>query len=179
MAAGYSFLVGKFIYKDLKLKDLPEVIGNAAVTTATIMFLVATAGLLAWLMGRLNVPQQVAQMFTTFAHNRVIFLLIVNVLLFFVGMFFDAGPAIIILAPLLSPIATAFGIDLIHFGIIMVVNLAIGYCTPPVGINLFLSCQIAGIKLEEMMKDVLKFLVVLVIDVLIISFVPFLSLALI
>ena len=118
-------------------------------------------------------------MFTTFAHNRVIFLLIVNVLLFFVGMFFDAGPAIIILAPLLSPIATAFGIDLIHFGIIMVVNLAIGYCTPTVGINLFLSCQIAGIKLEEMMKDVLKFLVVLVIDVLIISFVPFLSLALI
>ena len=177
VAAGYSFLVGKFIYKDLKLKELPEVIGNAAVITATIMFLVATAGLLAWLMGRLNVPQQVAQMFTTLAHNRVTFLLIVNVLLFFVGMFFDAGPAIIILAPLLSPIAAAFGIDLIHFGIIMVVNLAIGYCTPPVGINLFLSCQIAGIKLEEMMKDVLKFLVVLVIDVLIISFVPFLSMA--
>ena len=93
MAAGYSFLVGKFIYKDLKLKELPEVIGNAAVTTATIMFLVATAGLLAWLMGRLNVPQQVAQMFTTLAHNRVTFLLIVNVLLFFVGLFFDAGPA--------------------------------------------------------------------------------------
>lgn len=177
VAAGYSFLVGKFIYKDLEMKNFLKVVGDAAVTTATIMFLVANAGVLAWLMGRLNVPQQVAAFFTTFAHSRVVFLLIVNVLLFFVGMFFDPGPAIIILAPLLSPIATAFGMDLVHFGIVMVVNLAVGYCTPPVGVNLFLSCQIAGIKLEDMLKDVLKFLFVLIIDVLLISFIPFLSLA--
>lgn len=177
VAAGYSFIVGKFVYKDLRMSEFLGVVGNAAVTTATIMFLVANAGLLAWLMGRLNVPQQVAAFFTTFAHNRIVFLLIVNVLLFFVGMFFDPGPAIIILAPLLSPIATSFGMDLVHFGIIMVVNLAVGYCTPPVGVNLFLSCQIAGIKLENMMSDVLKFLFVLVVDVLIISFVPMLSLA--
>ena len=93
-------------------------------------------------------------------------------------MFFDPGPAIIILAPLLTPIATAFDISLIHFGIIMVVNLAVGYCTPPVGVNLFLSCQIAGIKLEEMLRDVIKFLIVLIIDVLLISYIPALSLAL-
>lgn len=178
VAAGYSFLVGKFIYKELEMKDFLKIVGNAAVTTATIMFLVANAGLLAWLMGRLNVPQQVAAFFTTFAHSRVVFLLIVNILLFFVGMFFDPGPAIIILAPLLTPIATAFDISLIHFGIIMVVNLAVGYCTPPVGVNLFLSCQIAGIKLEEMLRDVIKFLIVLIIDVLLISYIPALSLAL-
>lgn len=178
VAAGYSFLVGKFIYKELEMKDFLKIVGNAAVTTATIMFLVANAGLLAWLMGRLNVPQQVAAFFTTFAHSRIIFLLIVNILLFFVGMFFDPGPAIIILAPLLTPIATTFNISLIHFGIIMVVNLAVGYCTPPVGVNLFLSCQIAGIKLEEMLGDVVKFLIVLIIDVLLISYIPALSLAL-
>lgn len=178
VAAGYSFLVGKFIYKELEMKDFLKIVGNAAVTTATIMFLVANAGLLAWLMGRLNVPQQVAAFFTTFAHSRIVFLLIVNILLFFVGMFFDPGPAIIILAPLLTPIATTFNISLIHFGIIMVVNLAVGYCTPPVGVNLFLSCQIAGIKLEEMLRDVIKFLIVLIIDVLLISYIPALSLAL-
>lgn len=178
IAVGYSFFVGVFVYKGLKLKMLPAVLGEAAVVTATILFLVATAGLLAWLMTRLNVPQQVAEMFSAVAKSKVTFLIITNLLLFLVGMFFDAGPAIIVLAPLLAPIAQTHGIDLVHFGIIMIVNLAIGFCTPPVGINLFLSCQIAGIRLEEILRYVSWFLIVLVIDVLVISFVPFLSMAL-
>ncbi len=179
IAVGYAFIVGMFVYKGLTPGILPQVLGEAAVVTATILFLVATAGVLAWLMTRLNVPQQVATFFNSIAGSRYDFLIITNLLLFLVGMFFDAGPAIIVLAPLLAPIAESHGINLVHFGIIMIVNLAVGFCTPPVGINLFLSCQIAGIRLEVIMRYVAWFLIALIADVFIISFVPFLSMALI
>lgn len=178
IAVGYAFIVGIFVYKELDIRKIKDIMLESAVTTATILFLISCAGLLAWIMGRLNVAQAVAAFFDLFVHNKIVFLLVVNLLLFFVGMFSDAGPAIIILAPLLAPIAESYNISLVHFGIIMVVNLAVGFCTPPVGVNLFLSSQIAGIKLEDMLKDVVKFLVILVADVLIISFVPFLSTAL-
>lgn len=178
IAVGYAFIVGIFVYKELDVRKIKNIMLESAVTTATILFLISCAGLLAWIMGRLNVAQAVAAFFDLFVHNRVVFLLVVNLLLFFVGMFSDAGPAIIILAPLLAPIAESYNISLVHFGIIMVVNLAVGFCTPPVGVNLFLSSQIAGIKLEDMLKDVVKFLIILVADVLIISFVPALSTAL-
>lgn len=178
IAVGYAFIVGIFVYKELDIRKIKDIMLESAVTTATILFLISCAGLLAWIMGRLNVAQAVAAFFDLFVHNKIVFLLVVNLLLFFVGMFSDAGPAIIILAPLLAPIAESYNISLVHFGIIMVVNLAVGFCTPPVGVNLFLSSQIAGIKLEDMLKDVVKFLIILVADVLIISFVPFLSTAL-
>ncbi|QUO38144.1 TRAP transporter large permease [Dysosmobacter sp. Marseille-Q4140] len=178
IAVGYAFIVGIFVYKELDIRKIKGIMLESAVTTATILFLISCAGLLAWIMGRLNVAQAVAGFFDLFVHNKVAFLLVVNLLLFFVGMFSDAGPAIIILAPLLAPIAESYNISLVHFGIIMVVNLAVGFCTPPVGVNLFLSSQIAGIKLEDMLRDVVKFLIILVADVLIISFVPALSTAL-
>ena len=178
IAVGYAFIVGIFVYRELDIRKIKNIMLESAVTTATILFLISCAGLLAWIMGRLNVAQAVAAFFDLFVHNKITFLLVVNLLLFFVGMFSDAGPAIIILAPLLAPVAESYNISLVHFGIIMVVNLAVGFCTPPVGVNLFLSSQIAGIKLEDMLKDVVKFLVVLVADVLIVSFVPFLSTAL-
>jgi len=177
IAVGYAVIVGIFIYRELNPKNIASILLESAVTTATILFLISCAGLLAWIMGRLNVAAAVSSFFGIFIHNRVTFLLVVNLLLLFVGMFSDSAPAIIILAPLLAPMAASFGIDLVHFGIIMVVNLAIGFCTPPVGVNLFLSSQIAGIRLEDMLKDVIKFLILLIADVLIISFVPFLSLA--
>lgn len=179
IAVAYAVIVGIFIYKELNIKNIPRIMLESAVTTATILFLIATAGLLAWVMGRLNVPQTVAKFFIAISSNKIVFLLIVNLLLFFVGMFFDAAPAIIILAPLLAPVAESFGISLIHFGIIMVVNLAIGFCTPPVGVNLFLSSKIAGIKLENMLGEVIRFLIILFIDMMLITFVPFLSLALV
>lgn len=178
IAVGYAFIVGIFVYKELDIRKIKDIMLESAVTTATILFLISCAGLLAWIMGRLNVAQAVTGFFDLFVHNKVAFLLVVNLLLFFVGMFSDAGPAIIILAPLLAPIAESYNISLVHFGIIMVVNLAVGFCTPPVGVNLFLSSQIAGIKLEDMLRDVVKFLIILVADVLIISFVPALSTAL-
>ena len=177
IAVVYAFILGAFVYKELTWKKALQMFGNAAITTATILFLIACANVFAWVLGRLNVPAQVAAAITSIAHNKYMFLLLVNLLLFIVGMFMDVAPAITILAPLLYPVAATFGIHPIHFGIIMVVNLAVGLCTPPVGINLFLSCQIAEIKFTDILKDVLPFLLVLVGVVLVVTYVPWLSLA--
>src|SRR5690606_17286934 len=117
--------------------------------TAIIMIIVAGAGLLSWFLTINMIPQSIAQMLVDVTANVIIFLLIVNLILLVVGMFFESTSAILILAPILVPVAAQFGIDPIHFGIIMIVNLAIGMVTPPVGVNLFVSCQIAKISLED------------------------------
>ncbi|WNX83047.1 TRAP transporter large permease [Agathobaculum sp. NTUH-O15-33] len=178
IAVIYAFVLGKFVYHELTWKKVIKQFADAAITTATILFLIACACVFAWVLGRLNVPSQVAAAITSIAHNKIVFLLLVNLLLFIVGMFMDVAPAITILAPLLCPVALGFGINIIHFGIIMVVNLAVGLCTPPVGINIFLSCQIAEIPFTAILKDILPFLLVLILVTLAITFVPWMSLAL-
>ncbi len=178
VAVAYAFLVGKFVYKRLDGKTLMKALTESAATTAILMFLIACAGVFAWLLGRLNITRDVALFFTSISDNKYVFLLLVNLLLLVAGMFMDAGPAIMILAPLLAPIATQYNVNLIHFGIIMVVNLAVGLCTPPVGVNLFLSCQIGKITMTDILGSVWPYLIVLFAVVLIVTFVPALSLAL-
>lgn len=118
---------------------------------------------------------KIAAAFTAFSDNPIIFLALINLLLIFVGMFFETSASIIILAPLLTPIAVQLGIDPVHFGMIMIVNLAMGMVTPPVGVNLFVACQIAGIKLEELTKALIPFFIMLIVDILIITYVPAIS----
>ena len=126
----------------------------------------------------MKVPQMVAGFFLSVAKSKYVFLLIVNILLFFCGMFFDGGPVMIILAPILAPVAVSMGIDPIHFGIIMVVNSAVGQITPPFGVNLFVASQVAGIKMESMVKELLPYIGIIVLDIFIITYVPQISLAL-
>ena len=178
VAVIYSYIVGKFAYKRLDFKKTVDLLIEAAITTSVIMILIAFAGAFAWLLGRLRIPAEVAMWITSIAANKYIFLFLVNIFLFIVGMFMDAAPALMILAPLLAPIAAQYGVDLIHFGLIMVVNLAVGLCTPPVGVNIYLSCRIAGTSMEYILKDVFVFLAVLIGVVMVITYVPFLSLAL-
>jgi C4-dicarboxylate transporter, DctM subunit len=176
VAVLYALIVGKFVYKELKIRSLVNVFGEAAITTSTIMIIISAAGLFSWYLTRSMIPQQAANFLTEFTGSAFTFLLFVNILLFFVGMFFEASAAILILAPILVPIANQFGIDPVHFGMVMIVNLAMGMVTPPVGVNLFISCKITNISLEEITKGVLPFLVLLIIYVLVISYVPTLSL---
>ncbi|MCI8415955.1 MAG: TRAP transporter large permease [Lachnospiraceae bacterium] len=178
VAVAYAFLIGKFVYKKLDGKTLMKALTESAATTAILMFLIACAGVFAWLLGRLNITRDVALFFTSISDNKYVFLLLVNLLLLVAGMFMDAGPAIMILAPLLAPIATQYDVNLVHFGIIMVVNLAVGLCTPPVGVNLFLSCQIGKITMTDILGSVWPYLFVLFVVVLLVTFVPALSLAL-
>ncbi|GHU25792.1 hypothetical protein AGMMS50256_01150 [Betaproteobacteria bacterium] len=178
IAVAYSFILGKFIYRELTLSKIVDVFADAAISTANILCLISCAVAFAWVLGRLNVPVQVASYITELAESKVVFILLVNIMLFIVGMFMDPAPAILILSPILCPIAAFWGIDMIHFGIIMVMNLAVGCCTPPVGINLFLSCQIAETSFVSVAKDALPYLILLLIVVLVISYVPWLSLVL-
>ncbi|NEU31075.1 TRAP transporter large permease [bacterium LRH843] len=176
VAVAYSLIVGLFIYKEIKVKDLLPMLGESAVLSAIIMVIVSAAGLFGWILTKGMIPQQAAAIIADFTTSKILFLLLVNLFLFFVGMFFETGSAIIILAPILLPVALTFGVDPVHFGMIMIVNLAMGMCTPPVGVNLFISSRIAGISLEEITMGVLPFLLVLIINLLILTFFPVISL---
>jgi C4-dicarboxylate transporter DctM subunit len=176
MAVLYAFLVGMFVYKEINIKQVIPLLGQSAITTSIVMFIIANAGLFGWILSRESVPQMVAGFFADISSNPIIFLLVVNALLFVVGMFFETAASIIILAPLLAPVAFSMGIDPVHFGMIMIVNLAMGMCTPPLGVNLFISCQIAEIRLEQISRAIIPFIFVLIIDVLLVSYIPQLSL---
>ncbi|MCS7461734.1 TRAP transporter large permease [Paenibacillus doosanensis] len=179
VAVGYAFIVGVLIYKEIKLKQIFTILTQSTVTTATIMFIIASAGLFGWIITRENVPQMVAQFFMSISDNPMVFLLLVNVFLLIVGMFMETNASIIILAPLLLPVAINLGIDPIHFGIVMIVNLALGMCTPPLGVNLFISAQLAKIRLDQISRGMLPYYVVLLVTLLLLTFIPQLSIGLV
>ncbi|WP_394140047.1 TRAP transporter large permease [Cytobacillus oceanisediminis] len=175
VAVVYSFIVGVFIYREIKWKEIPKIFKESAVTTSIVMVIISTAGLLSFVLNRLRIPSLVSEVFLDFTTNIYVFIIIVNVFLLVVGMFMEAAAAILIFVPILLPIATSLGMDPIHFGIIVVVNLAIGLITPPVGINLFVATQISKIKIEQITKAIIPFVAILFVDVLIISLIPFFS----
>ncbi|TMW72261.1 TRAP transporter large permease [Alteribacter natronophilus] len=175
VAVVYAFIIGFFVYKEITLKNLMGIFIRSSITTSIIMIIIANAGVFAYILTRQRVPQMVAQHFTDFTESAIVFLLLVNIFLLLVGMIFETSAAIIILAPILVPIAMAMGIDPVHFGIIMTVNLAVGMVTPPVGVNLFVAAQIANTSLERIAWAVLPFLFVLIINILVITYVPAIS----
>lgn len=175
VAVVYSLIVGFVIYREIKIKDLPEIFKEAAVTTAIVLIIIGTAGLFSFILNKLNVPTLVQELFLSLSSSAAVFIILVNILLLFTGMFIEAAAAILILVPILLPISNSLGIDPIHFGIIMVVNLAMGLITPPVGINLFVASQISNIKIEKIAKAIIPFVIILFVDVILLSFIPFLS----
>lgn len=179
VAVVYGLIVGILIYREIKLKDLVDIFSSSVVITAVIMFIIAGASAFGYYLTRERIPREVTEVMLGLTDNWIIALLIINLLLLFVGVFLETSAAIIILTPILVPIATALDIDLVHFGIIMIVNLAIGFITPPVGINLFVAANIAGTKFEGLVKAIIPFILIMIIDVLIISFIPWISLFLV
>ncbi len=178
VAVGYSFLIGTFVYKEIKWKAVLDLFSKSSVTMSIIMIIIANAGVFGWILTREQIPQLVAQWLTSMTQSPIIFLLLVNIFLMIVGMFFETSASIIILAPILTPIAVALGINPVHFGMIMIVNLAMGMVTPPLGVNLFVACQIGGLKLEQISRALIPFLFTLIIDVLLISYIPKISMIL-
>ena len=179
VAAVYALILGLFVYKELRWRDLPDILAGSAKTSAIVLIIVAFASVFAYVLTTYQAPQAVAGWLTAVTASPLIFLLLVNGFLFFVGMFMETLAAIIILAPVLAPAAIAFGIDPVHFGVIVVVNLAVGMVTPPVGVNLFVACSISKLRMEQLMPPLLPFLATLIICLLIITYVPALSLALV
>lgn len=176
IAVFYGLFVGLFIYKEITLKDIPKILSDSAMTMATVMLIMSASTIFGWILTKLQIPQAVAKGFLGISSSKYIFLLLVNVLLLFIGMFCEAGAAMVILAPLLAPVALTLGIDLVHFGVIMMSNLAIGMMTPPVGVNLYVVCDTAKVKIEGMFPYLVKYFFALVAGVLIITYIPQLSL---
>ncbi|MFD1709757.1 TRAP transporter large permease [Ottowia sp. GY511] len=178
VAVLYALVVGMLIYREIKIPDLMLALRKSVVSSAVIMFIIANAGLFAFLITRAGVPEAVGHWLEEVLKNPAMFLLGVNAALFIIGMFIETSAAIIVLAPILAPVAQRFGIDPVHFGLIMVVNLALGMITPPFGVNLFAACTVARISLDKIIRHLLPFVGVVLLCLLVITYVPALSLGL-
>lgn len=175
VAVAYGLIVGLFVYRDLKAKDLYRIFGSAALTTATIMVILGTATTFGRILTLERIPTMIADFFESVAKGPIMLLILINILLLIVGCFMETNAAIIILAPIFLPIVESMGINPVHFGIVMVVNLAIGFVTPPLGVNLFVACNVANAKLEEICKGILPILGVMILDLLLITYIEPLS----
>jgi TRAP transporter, DctM subunit len=176
VAVFYALVVGMGIYREIGLRDLAAVLRKSVISSAVIMFIIANAGLFAFLITRAGVPDAIGHWLESVLHSPAMFLLGVNAALFIIGMFIETSAAIIVLAPILAPVGAHFGIDPVHFGMIMVVNLALGMITPPFGVNLFAACTVAKISLDRIIPQLLPFVLVVLGCVMIITYVPELSL---
>lgn len=175
IAVLYSLILA-FIYGEVRIKHLPEIILKSVKTTGIVMLLVATCLGLSWIMAYENIPQNVSEGLLSLTDNPFMILLIINMLLLFVGIFMDMTPAVLIFTPIFLPIVTAMGVDPIHFGIIMVLNLSVGLCTPPVGSVLFIGCSVAGLSIDKVIKPLLPMFVAMVIVLLLVTYFPQISL---
>ncbi|WP_300069397.1 TRAP transporter large permease [uncultured Ruegeria sp.] len=175
VAVGYAFLIGFFVLRTLSWKEVPEVLSNAGMTSAVVLLLVGAAMAFKTVVSLSHAPEQLASLILSLSENPLILLFLINLLLFVVGMFLDAGPAIIILGPILGPIFTSLGVDPIHFAIIMSVNLTVGLATPPMGLVLFVAAAVSRERVETIAKAILPFLAVEIIVIFLITYVPALS----
>ncbi|WBU59902.1 TRAP transporter large permease [Paracoccus albus] len=176
VAVGYALLVGMFIYREITPRDLPEIFRTAAVSTAAIMLIIGTAGLLSFLVNLSGLPRVIGGWAEGNFTSPWAFLLFVNLLLFVVGMFIETSAAILVLGPILAPIAISYGIDPVHFGVVMIVNLAMGMITPPLGVNLFAAASVAQIPVQRMFRSLLIPLLTVVVALLLITYIPDISL---
>ena len=176
VAVFYALTVGLFVHRELELRDLAAVFRKSVISSAVIMFIIANAGLFAFLITRAGVPEAIGAWLTDILKSPGWFLFGVNAALFVIGMFIETSAAIIVLAPILVPVARHFGVDPVHFGTIMVVNLALGMITPPFGVNLFAACTVAKISLDQIVKYLVPFVLVVLGCLMLITYVPGISL---
>ncbi|MBS7525277.1 TRAP transporter large permease [Fusibacter paucivorans] len=172
IAVFYALVIGMFIYRELSVADVWQALVDAAKSTGQVLVVVAFASLFTWVITVNNIPQQVGAFLSDNIGNKILLLLVINIILLIAGTFIDTTSAIVIFTPLFLPLASSFGIDLVHFGIIMAVNLTIGMCTPPLGVCLFVSGSIAKISLKDQFSDLLPMLFVLLLVLMLITYIP-------
>ncbi len=175
VAVLYTLVLG-FIYKEIKFKDLPSILLESCKTSAVVMLLISASMSVSWIMSYENIPQNLSDLLLGISDNKIIILLIINMLLLFVGIFMDMTPAVLIFTPIFLPVVTALGIDPIQFGIIMVLNLCIGLCTPPVGSVLFVGIRIAKTSIEKVVEPLLPLFFAMILSLILITFFPQLTL---
>jgi len=175
VAVLYAFILSVFVYKEIKFSDLPDILLSSASTTAIVMLLVGTSMAMSWVMAYENIPQNVAAALLALSSNKIVLLIIINVILLFIGTFMDMTPAVLIFTPIFLPVAVKLGIDPIHFGIMMVMNLSVGLCTPPVGSVLFVGCSVAGLPITKVIKPLLPMFLAMLVALMLVTYIPELS----
>lgn len=171
-AAVYALILTVFVYKEIKLSELPEIMWECCLTNAVVMMLIATCSVFSWILTYENLPTMLAENFFNLIQSKWAFLLILNIFLLIVGMFIDMTPALIMLVPMLIPLAMKFGIDMVHLGLIMVINLAFGLTTPPVGTALFVALKVGKISMEKIIPPLLPLLACMLVVLMFVTYVP-------
>lgn len=176
IAVLYTLILSMVLYKEVKVKDLPEILIQTVITTAIVMLLIGTSMGMSWVMSFESIPQGVSEALLSVSDNKIVVLIIINLILLFVGIFMDMTPAVLIFTPIFLPVVTKLGVDPVHFGIMMVLNLCIGLCTPPVGSVLFVGCGVAGISISKVIKPLIPLFIAMVVALLLITYIPELTL---
>ncbi len=175
VAVLYSLLLAVIVYREVKIKDLPKILLQCGVTTSVVFLLIGTSMAMSWVLASQSVPQNISASLLSLTNNKILILLMINAILLIVGTFMDMTPAILIFTPIFLPIVVRLGVHPLHFGIIMIMNLCIGLCTPPVGTCLFLGCGIANTTVTKVIRYIVPFFISMIITLLICTFVPEIS----
>lgn len=176
IAVVYSLFLSMILYREVQLKELPRILHDSGITTAVVMLLIGASSAMSWIMTMANIPQSVSAALLSLSENPIIILLTINLLLVMVGTFMDMTPAVLIFTPIFLPVVTELGMHPVHFGIMLIANLCIGLCTPPVGTCLFIGCGVGEISIAKVTKMMLPFFGAMIAALMIITFVPAISL---
>lgn len=172
VAVNYSLIISLFVYRDMKLKDIFEVVTRSAMTMSVIMFIIATSSILSWVLANWMIPTAIANGVLSLSTNPYVILLLISIIVLIAGVFMETASALIILTPVFLPLVRQLGIDLVHFGLIMVVGLAIGMVTPPVAINLYIASTITQLSIEKITKAIVPYLLGLIFILLLLLYLP-------
>ncbi|MDA3949184.1 MAG: TRAP transporter large permease [Spirochaeta sp.] len=176
IAALYAFIIGFFVYRELKFKDLPRVLVKSALTTGVVVLTIAAAASFGWVLAAEQIPSQIADFLVSLTDSKWVLLLLINLMFLVLGTFLDPSAIIIIVIPIIWPVVQALGVHPIHFGVMAITNMAVGQCTPPVGVALFVATGISGAKMSDMLGTYSRYLGAMILVVLLVTFIPALSL---
>ena len=175
VAVVYAFILSVFIYRSIKLSDMKQILVNAGVMTTIVMLIIGASSVLSFVLSFTGLPQAISELMLGISSNKIVILLMINVILLIVGTFMDMAPALLIFTPIFLPVIRSIGMDPIHFGVMMVMNLSIGTITPPVGSVLFVGCSVANLKVEAVVKKLMPYFVAIIIALLLVTFIPAIS----
>jgi len=176
IAVVYAFILAVLVYREVKIKEIPGILLQCGITTAVVMFLIATSSAMSWIMATQNIPQNVSAALLSVSDSAIVVLLIINILLLFVGTFMDMTPAVLIFTPIFLPVVKQLGMHPVHFGLIMIANLCIGLCTPPVGTCLFVGCGVGQTTIVKVTRPLLPFFAAMIVALMLVTYIPQLSL---
>jgi tripartite ATP-independent transporter DctM subunit len=172
VAVLYSLILAVVFYREVKISEIPGILLKTVETTAIVMLLIGTSMAMSWILSYENIPQTISATLIGLTDSKIVILLLINLLLLIVGTFMDMTPAVLIFTPIFLPVVTQLGITPLHFGIMMVLNLCIGLCTPPVGSVLFVGCGIGGVSISKLVKPLLPFYIAMIAALLLVTYIP-------